>query len=104
MELEQLRLLVVAVVGKEQAGCASGSSGGTVDDKVGEDDERDARESSPHPGRGLRGGKVTGRMETGRKETGRRRRDIGRQDERRREGNKWEGRQMDQRKGEWGRQ
>ena len=51
--------------------CASGSVGGTVD-KVGEDDERDARESSPQPGRRLRGGKVTGRRETGRKETGRR--------------------------------
>ena len=55
VELEQLRLLVVAVVGREQAGCASGSGGGgTVDDKVGEDDERDARESSPQPGRRLR--------------------------------------------------
>ena len=49
VELEQLRLLVVAVVGREQVGCASGSDGGTVDDKVGEDDERDARESSPQP-------------------------------------------------------
>ena len=28
MELEQLRLVVVAVVGREQAGYASGSSGG----------------------------------------------------------------------------
>ena len=46
--------------------------GGAVDDKVGEDDERDARESSPQPGRRLRGGKVTCRRETGRKETGRR--------------------------------
>ena len=72
VELEQLRLLVVAVVGREQVGCASGSGGGTVDDKVGEDDERDARESSPQPGRGLRGGKVTGHREIGRKETGRR--------------------------------
>ena len=42
-----------------QAGCASGSGGGTVDDKVREDDEREARESSPQPGRRLRGGKVT---------------------------------------------
>ena len=66
MELEQLRLLVV---GREQVGFAIGSGGGTVDDKVGEDDERDARESSPQPGRRLRGGKVTGRRETGRKET-----------------------------------
>ena len=72
MELEQLRLLAVVVVGREQVGCASGSGGGTVDDKVGEDDERDDMESSPQPGRRLRGGKVTGRRETGRKETGRR--------------------------------
>ena len=70
VELEQLKLLVVAMVGREQVGCASGSGGGTVDDKVGEDDERDARESSPQPGRRLRGGKVTGRRETGRKEKG----------------------------------
>ena len=35
VELEQLRLLVVTVVGREQVGCASGSSGGTVDDNVG---------------------------------------------------------------------
>ena len=34
-------------------------------------DTRDAKESSPQPGRKLRGGKVTGRRETGRKETGR---------------------------------
>ena len=34
-------------------------------------DTRDARESSPQPGRKLRGGKVTGRRETRRKETGR---------------------------------
>ena len=65
VELEQLRLLVVAVVGREQVGGASGFDGGTVDDKVGEDDERDARESSPQPGRRLRVGKVTGRRETG---------------------------------------
>ena len=44
VELEQLRLLVVAMVGREQVGCARGSGGGgTVDDKVGEDVERDAR-------------------------------------------------------------
>ena len=71
VELEELRLLVVAMVGKERGGgCASSSGGGTVDDKVGKD-TRDARESSPQPGRKLRGGKVTGRRETGRKETGR---------------------------------
>ena len=54
---------------REQGGCASSSRGGTVDDKVGKD-TRDARESSPQPGRKLRGGKVTGRKETGRKGTG----------------------------------
>ncbi|KAI0213182.1 hypothetical protein LSAT2_001821 [Lamellibrachia satsuma] len=42
------RLLVVEVVGREQVGCASGSGGGgAVDDKVGEEDEIGARESSP---------------------------------------------------------
>ena len=70
VELEELRLLVVAMVGREQGGCASSSRGGTVDDKVGKY-TRYARESSPQPGRKLRGGKVTGRRETGRKETGR---------------------------------
>ena len=70
VELEELRLLVVAMVGREQGGCASSSGGGTVDDKVGKD-TRNARESSPQPGWKLRGGKVTGRRETGRKETGR---------------------------------
>ena len=64
VELEQLRLLVVAMVGRGQVGCASVSGGGRVKDKVGEDDERDARESSTQPGRRLRGGKVTGRRET----------------------------------------
>ena len=51
LEVKVEQLLVVAVVGREQVGCASGSGGGTVDDKVGEDDERDARESSLQPGR-----------------------------------------------------
>ena len=69
VELEELKLLVGAMVGREQGGCASSSRGGTVDDKVGKD-TRDARESSPQPGRKLRGGKVTGRRETGRKGTG----------------------------------
>ena len=69
VELEELRL-VVAMVGREQGGCASSSSGGTEDDKVGKE-TRYARESSPQPGRKLRGGKVTGRRETGRKGTGR---------------------------------
>ena len=69
VELEELKLLVVAMVGREQGSCASSSGGGTVDDKVGKDN-RDARESSPQPGRKLRGGKVTGRRETGRKGTG----------------------------------
>ena len=40
-------------------GCASGSGGRIVDDKVGEGDERGARESSPQPERRLRGGKET---------------------------------------------
>ena len=70
VEFDQLRQLVVEVVGRKQVGCTSGSGGGIVDDKVGEDDERDVRESSTKPGRRLRGGKVTGRRETGRKETG----------------------------------
>ena len=70
VELEELTLRVVAMVGREQGGCVSSSRGGTVDDKVGKD-TRDARESSPQPGRKLRGGKVKGRRETGRKETGR---------------------------------
>ena len=88
VELEQLRLLVVAVVGREQVDCASGSGGGSVDDKVGEDDEGDARESSPQPGRRLRGGKVTGRRETGRRETEHKetqRRETGRKETRRKE-------------------
>ena len=41
----------------------------TVADEMVEGDERNARESSPQPGRKLRGGKVTWRKETGRKET-----------------------------------
>ena len=75
VELEQLRLFVVAVVGREQVGGVRGSCGVTVDDKVGEDDKRDARESSPQPGRRLREGKVTGRREIRRKET--RRKEMG---------------------------
>ena len=64
----------------EAARCGNGEKGtgglcqwfqwGTVGNKVGEDDERDARESSPQNGRRLRGGKVTGHRETGRKEQG----------------------------------
>ncbi|KAI0238340.1 hypothetical protein LSAT2_011002 [Lamellibrachia satsuma] len=55
VELEQVRLLSVAMVGREQVGYVSGSGLGTVDDKVGEDDKRDARESSLQPGRRLGG-------------------------------------------------
>ena len=40
MEMEQLMQLVLALVGREEVGCASGSGEGTVDDKVGESDER----------------------------------------------------------------
>ena len=87
VELEELKLLVVAMVGREQGGCASSSGGGTVDDKVGKD-TRDARESSPQPGRKLRGGKVTGRRETGRKGTR----------------GKTTGVRQGQRSGKWGRQ
>ena len=36
VEMERLRQLVVVLVGKEEVGCASGSGGGGVDDKVGE--------------------------------------------------------------------
>ena len=61
----------MALGGRKEVGCTSGSGGGTVDDKAGEGDERDARESSPETGRRLRGGKLTGRKETGCKETGR---------------------------------
>ncbi|KAI0231681.1 Cyclin-dependent kinase 20 [Lamellibrachia satsuma] len=43
VEMEQLRQFVVALVGREEVGCASGSIGGIVDDKVEEGDERDAR-------------------------------------------------------------
>ena len=82
VELEQLRLLILAVVGREQVVCASGSGEGTVD-KVGEEDERDARVSSPQPGRRLRGGKLTGCRETGRKEMGHR--ETGRKETRRKE-------------------
>ena len=56
---------------------------GTVDAKLGEDDQRDARESSPQPGRRLGGEKVTGRMETGRKKMAHR--ETRRQETRRKE-------------------
>ena len=36
MEVDRLRQLVLALVGREEVGCASDSDGGTVDDKVGE--------------------------------------------------------------------
>ena len=68
VELEQLRLLVVAVVGREQVGCASDSGGGwTVDDKEG----KTIREMLGRANLSLGGSKVTGRRETGRRETGR---------------------------------
>ena len=77
----------------EAARCCSGGKGAgglhqwfwweAVDDKVGKDDERDARESSPQPGRRLRGVKVTSHRETGHKETGRR--ETGRKEMRRKE-------------------
>ena len=97
VELEELRLLVVAMVGREQGSCASSSGGGTVDDKVGKD-TRDARESSPQPGRKLRGGKVTGHRETGRKETER----NGREDNRSEgEGSRGDRREEEGSGGDW---
>ena len=60
MEIERLRQLVVTLMGREEVGCTNGSGGRAVGDKVGDGNERDARESSPQPGRRLRGGKVTG--------------------------------------------
>ena len=49
--------------GMAEAACCGiggkGRGGGTVDDKVGESDEKDARVSSPQSARRLRGGKVT---------------------------------------------
>ena len=51
----------MALVGREEVGCARGSGGGTVDDKVGEGDESQARVSSPEPEISLRGGKMSGR-------------------------------------------
>ena len=68
VEMEQLRQLFVALMGR--GGLCQWFRWGTVDDKVGEGEEKDARDSSPQPGRRLRGGKVTGRTETGRKEMG----------------------------------
>ena len=46
VEMERLRQLVLALVGREEVYCASGSSG-VVDDKVGGGDGRNAKESSP---------------------------------------------------------
>ena len=56
--------------GKGTGGLCQWFQWGTVDDKVGEDDERYARESSPQPGRRLIEGKVTSHRVTGHKETG----------------------------------
>ena len=56
--------------GKGRGGLCQWFRWGRVDDKVREGDERDARKTSPQPGRRLRGDKVTGRKETRRKETG----------------------------------
>ena len=69
--MEQLRLLVVAMVGRKRWIVP-------VDDKVGKDDERDVRESSPQPGRRLRGGEARGRNYT-----------TSPRDERRLEGRNW---------------
>ena len=52
-EMERLRQLVVALVGREEVVCASGSDGGggAEDDKVGDVDEKVARDSSAQPKR-----------------------------------------------------
>ena len=52
--------------GKGRGGLCQWFRWGTVDDKVGEGEENDVRETSPQPGRRLRGGKTIGRKETGR--------------------------------------
>ena len=70
VEMDRLGQIVFALVGREEVGCTIGSSGGTVDDKVGGGDERDTRESSPQPRSRLRGSKMTGRKETGCKKMG----------------------------------
>ena len=60
------------LVEREEVSCASGSggSGGRVmDGKMGEGDERGARENSPQSGRRLRVDRMTGPKEKGRKET-----------------------------------
>ena len=36
VEMDRLRQRVLALVGREKIACASGSSGGSLDDKVGE--------------------------------------------------------------------
>ena len=67
VEMEQLKQLVVALMGREEVVCVKCSY--TMDDNVGEGDKRYARESSRGPGRKLRGRKDAGRKETGGKAT-----------------------------------
>ena len=43
-EMDRLRQLLLALVGREEVGCAGGLGGRTVDDKLGRGEERDARE------------------------------------------------------------
>ena len=45
VEMERLRQPIVALVGRQDMGCASGSCGRTVNDKVGECDEGYTREN-----------------------------------------------------------
>ena len=69
VEMERLKQFVLAMVGtlaREEVGCASGSSGGTVDNKEGEA----MREMLWRAHLGLGGGKVTGQKETGHQEMG----------------------------------
>ena len=70
MEMDPLRQLISALVGRDEVCCARCSCGGQWIIKWGRD-EREARERSPQTGRRRRIGKVAVRMETGRKVKGR---------------------------------
>ena len=49
VEKDQLKQLVLALAGQEDVGCVGESDDKAVDLGVRKDDERDARERSPHP-------------------------------------------------------
>ena len=71
MTIDQLRQLVLALFGREEVGCASGSGKGTVDDKVGESMREMLGRAHLSLGGDLDRIKVTGRMKTVSKGTGR---------------------------------